>query len=579
MILGLDPATATIRPEFATKYLALILARHPTLNGAAGRPEPEFYTRPLRDVAEILRERFDKTGEVPSPESFMEFVRSRLKKPAEYDLLFKCVTEITRADVSDPETTIQLVETQTYNARLYAPLRALFEQFSVATRQNMRADLSEFATILLADTIPQETSEPVVANPESAPRMDLSAILPSSGFLPEWLEITRGETDASDEILVACGLAAAAGAIGKQFYVNWGRRRVYPHLWIMLYGPSSITRKSTGIDYAREATDAAKGEWIAPAQGSPEGLFEWLEEVGGSGLQVAYELSAWLGQASQAYMAGYKQTLTQLFDSPPDWRHRRTRKKAAKKDGAEADGKIADEVVIDRPALTILGATTPRWFRDSLSESDTEGGFLPRWCVVPVLARRRAKRCDPPERNDAAWEKLGASLAALRTEGTDTPMRLDGPARLLFRTFVRDNPEGRGEVLDAFTARSETYALKFACLYAAMRAAPMIQAEDMRRALALCRYVHASAEFVVRGELALTKGQQARQKVLRLIREQGTIPHSALLQRSGMLKKQFDEVIETLAEEGLLAVEQVRKGQRGPTRKTYRLVVEKPEAG
>jgi hypothetical protein len=140
---------------------------------------------------------------------------------------------------------------------------------------------------------------------------------------------------------------------------------LYPDLWVILLGQSTLARKTVSIRIATEILPEAAHQ--LPQSWSPEGLQEALSESP-EGYMVSDEAAGFLESIKKkSFMVETTEVMCKLFDCP-DYFSRQLRR-----------GKIEARNVY----ISLLGATTLYNYSQSVTEGDIKSGFWARF--IPVL--------------------------------------------------------------------------------------------------------------------------------------------------------------------------------------------------
>jgi len=145
---------------------------------------------------------------------------------------------------------------------------------------------------------------------------------------------------------------------------------IYTNVYISINGKSSLSRKSTVIKKTDEVLRRANPSIIdsrIPTEFSPEAFIEHMSRYPHA-CWVRDEAAGLLAAMEKNYMAGFKETLMQLYDCAPIHRLLRT-----KRSGGENDFRIDD------PYLNMIWATTDAALAANTSMNDTLSGFLARF--------------------------------------------------------------------------------------------------------------------------------------------------------------------------------------------------------
>ena len=355
-------------------------------------------------------------------------------------------------------------------------------------------------------------------------------------------------TDAPREYLIACGLATLCACVENRVWLSFGGERLYPNLWILILGPSSFFRKSTCISKARKTLrriySGDRDGPIGPDESSREALLKRMSERGQLLLMYS-EFSGALAQFSRDYMAGTKEFLTDMYDSPESY---------TRLVGAQT-------FTIRDACVSILAASQTDWFLEKLKGGDIRGGFLARFSFWPAFEKKRFLAV-PPEPDLRLGNQLAATLNKVRdVRGAAV---LSGPARERYTAWLEGHEHelhgtNRASDLSAFWSRLSVMALKFAVLFqVAEQQSLTVGVSALESSLTLTAYLKRALSHLFQEEFAFTRDMQDRQRVLRLIRNRGAISFRDLLRASSLLKRQLDPVLETLTAEG-----QIRRGKDG----------------
>lgn len=384
----------------------------------------------------------------------------------------------------------------------------------------------------------------------------LGEAMPRTGWLSNYLQAVTPLTDTPVEFSLASGLCAIAAALGNSlWFETWGQR-VYPHVWAVLVAPSSFWRKSTAINMAERVLREADETRVLPSDFSREKLLEELQ-ARPIGLLTLKEFGGFLATIGRDYMAGTKEMLTELYDGPD--RYTRSLK--------------AQTWIVERPAISLLAATTLDWLESRITDGDLRGGFLGRFLFITATTKSSPKgltgAMDPGRR---LWLRDG--LIDL-TRVQPGPVRLLPPARDRYEAWM-DGWESEvtgshhSTDLTGFAVRLQTYALKVAMLHQASVAltdeGPVdeIALPAMDAAIAYCRLLWRNVSALVDEEIAI--GREAKElRRLRGMVGQG-IARSELLRLSKMKARDFDQLLDTLVQSGEVTRRRVRASEVGLAR-------------
>jgi hypothetical protein len=160
--------------------------------------------------------------------------------------------------------------------------------------------------------------------------------------------------------------------------IAWGAAQYSLDLWILLLSGSGGGR-STVLGLARPILDAAQLQPIERDShwGSPQALYQQMAE-NPCGLFTWGEMSEKLKLLGEPRFGGAKQWITDRFDNfriPDSIAYRETGLK-------ERD--TPPIIFPHAPRINILATSSDAWFFGNLAQSDSAGGFVPRWMIIRV---------------------------------------------------------------------------------------------------------------------------------------------------------------------------------------------------
>jgi hypothetical protein len=200
---------------------------------------------------------------------------------------------------------------------------------------------------------------------------------PADHYLTRWIKYAGTRTDAAHEYHEAAALVLlASGTPNVRARLAPYPRGLPTNLYTLLIGDSTTSRKSTSESFARDAQGTAIPGSLCADHFSPEGFVEQLAGRSADSTTLYIdEFGELLGKLHHAkHMAGLRGLLLTVYGGE-DYTYRRHSKRS--KSGI----KLEDQDQIERPHLSILGATTPAIF-DTLLEQDVTCGLLPRFGIV-----------------------------------------------------------------------------------------------------------------------------------------------------------------------------------------------------
>ena len=356
----------------------------------------------------------------------------------------------------------------------------------------------------------------------------------------------RGEpiTDAPDIYHLFSFLTVIGALLEKRTFIYYSSKRVYPNLWVVLVGKSSLFRKSTSISLALKLVERTNNSLLLPTEFSLEKLFEILS-TSPIGLFQIDEFSNFFHQFHRSYMSGGTSFFLQLYEN--DITIRRYLREG--------------EYEIKYPCLSILSATTLEGISESLKEREIRTGLLPRFNFVVALKKEK-EIAYPDILSFTRFSDLVEKLKKLLSEqsGTNEKKLREGAVRT-YTDFVKDKSEKlRNTELGPFLTRIFTTILKLSLIFSFLGRKNFIDREDMEASCECGNVLIKSAEVVL-NQLCWTPFQEKRKKVIEAILEykQDWISRTDLIRKTRLSSSELNSVIKTLLDEDLIEFDR-RKG-------------------
>jgi hypothetical protein len=384
----------------------------------------------------------------------------------------------------------------------------------------------------------------------------LRRVVGSEGFLLDYVSYATELTDAPTEFQIVGGLVALAVAAGNRVYFDQWGGRIFPNLWIVLISPSGWFRKSTAMNISKRLLiDAGLGEHIYPSQWSREALLD-LVASRPAGLLSHGEFGSFLAMLGRDYMAGAKEDLTELFDSPPLY-ERKLR-------GGNGSAKI------QYPAISLLAGTVIDWLTGRIREGDVRGGFLARFLFVTATKKTRWLGLTPAadaQRKNALVRHL-AAVAKLSGAVELEPIRR--PFEDWLKRHEAEEPDPN---LTGFYARLGTYALKIAVLLELAAPTPSLtlSTTSWERAAAMMEYLRQHVTRLVQDQVTASPYQAKRAAVLQQIRKRKGLLHGELLAATKLPMRELEDILKALQADGSIETTTTEPGPKGgrPGRRYY----------
>lgn len=408
------------------------------------------------------------------------------------------------------------------------------------------------------------TGAPASASLPVAPDLDRAMDLflpqlPESAWTP-WAHLYREavgpSTEAADEFHYVALLTVIGAVLGRSVSVACGRP-LHPNLYALLIGPSG-DRKSTAAEAAlRLLRQVAPEVLLLNGVGSQEGLMERMEgaetgkELHSRTLLFVDEMAALLKKGRRESSGSLLEFITEIFHGP-DFKTHSTRSRA---------------IHLEKPTLSILGASTPTWLEAALEEEDILGGFGNRFVYVTAPPKPDNPLPDLPDahrlRALSEWIRGVARAPARVMTWAPGSLELWSDFYREWRRFLAGQPERTTAIL----RRIDLYILKFACINAVMDETTQIGPAHLTAAMDLGRFL-ADCSHRILGDLAAPRDCRLE----RLIEQKlqvcaGSMKRKSLRQALGgrITGEKLDRILRAMERNGIIR-QMEDHGTRGPSR-------------
>lgn len=413
---------------------------------------------------------------------------------------------------------------------------------------------------------------------------------PQEGWLSNFVSYGLSVTDANKELLLAGGLAALSGSVGKLIAMpHFGARNLYPNLWVCTLAPHGRHRKSTVISLVRSFLQKV-GMWnILPDEVTPEKLISEMQSHNATGTFAMNEMASFLALANRSYQGGFKPMLANWYDVPTQY----TKKKMT---GTEAE----KELIIKEPYITIFGGSTLEWFLEATDPTDVLGGLFSRMIFIPLTEKKREKVLWPDQlsgRETMPENELASDLRRRinylqELTGNGEPVIFNvspkTKARHIYYRWTRSmdkEVEDSAEInkIGGFAERLQTVAKKIALLVELARpeftdilkdkievnkdqVIIEIAPESIELSVSFVNEAWRVTKLLVERRFVHDPFARMFQKTLEIVYENGKIQRSTLLRKLHVRARDLNELQKTLKDAGYIDIVKVRhEGSDKPT--------------
>jgi len=379
-----------------------------------------------------------------------------------------------------------------------------------------------------------------------------------TNFVENYVDWAKDLTEAPPLFHYYIAYSILSQVIGCKITSSGADYDLAPNLWTVLIGPSGMARKSTALNLGerilRQVNDepdpALNGSgpyWKLPDEGSRESFFDAFKnnldpETGNTeGMLIYDEFATLMNNLDKKYNAGFIGNLTSIYGQKT-FRNRIGR------------GDKAEEILIRRPYLNILAATTIDWFSSNLDDMKIRGGFLPRFNIIYVEEPTKTRIHWRPQPNIIDETALVNELKAFK-ENPKGIMKYDDEAFAIHKEFYaktrNDQDKLKDPSLSPFITRRLTDLHKFSLMNAVMRAnTTLANAEDIRAAIRTIGFIIEHTTKVISDKMHFTRFSKSKHDIYMFIKkEKNGVSHSEVLRFTKMKARDFEDIIKTLIED------------------------------
>lgn len=363
--------------------------------------------------------------------------------------------------------------------------------------------------------------------------------IPSDSFIGKYMQMASAlETSQSYDFWSACWVLGTC--VGRGVYVPRPHAPVYLNWYCMLVAESGVTRKSTAVRMARDIVSHHIGvDHMVEGKSTPTYLFERLSRTPHLAVNVS-ELVTFLGK--ETYMIDLPALLTDLYDCPEQ---------------RQAGSSTKGAMVIDKPYLTFLSASTPSWLLGAVNPSVIEGGFTSR-CMF-ILDEAPKRRISWPEDVHGKEDVYDTLAETVRRAQAVATIDLLPAARRRFDTWYRQRDiHTDSAFLASFLAREDSHVLRMAATLAINDDTLAIDRKHIDQAIKLIAQAKASGLTIFTGGGAVIKLANGIDRIIKMLVEAGGtgVGHTPMYAgcRHFMSSNDFKVVVDYMHELNMLAV-------------------------
>lgn len=371
--------------------------------------------------------------------------------------------------------------------------------------------------------------------------------IPKVGWLGKYMKFT-GNLEICSRFRFFSACCAMGAAINNKVWLQRGDPgllpRLMPNPWVVLLAPPGRGHKSTAINMACNALQAAcsearvladklTSEYLVKSLSAPRTQKDIIR-IGprdATGLIKASELSVFFGR--QQYNVGLINLITDLYDFREEW-----------KGGTIGRG----NEVLRNVCISILGGSTPVWLQQMLPDDAFTGGFMSRFILVEMPPSYFKKIAHPKKPDGLEWSHIVKGLAEIEHTARGEMHWTESSLEKYERVYNDNAPTGDPQH-DAYREREPEQVIKLGMLLAINRGSLDIDGEDVEVAYRLIRVLR--DEINPRIERLTTHPRmQLVQEMKDVLRLHGILNESELMDKMyrslSMGERQFYEALAIL---------------------------------
>ena len=385
----------------------------------------------------------------------------------------------------------------------------------------------------------------------------------------EYKDWGEAVTDAPPQYHELACFVALSALISGGLSLETSFGEVRPHLWGLVLGESTLTRKTTAMRMAMDIISTFDEELILAHEGSPEGILSQIS-LRPNKVSILYrdEVAGLFDSFNKKdYLAGLPETFTLLYDVPK--RLSRVLRK--------------EVITVSEPYFIFFGGGIRDKVYSLLTEEYVLSGFIPRFLIVSgENDLERIRPIGPPTAGtDALKQKVINNMGELKVNyNLMAQIQIgDQSALIQSKTIGKMTPDAwqyNAEVekklrdvasaspiadmaLPAFTRMSISL-LKMGMLVAASRREAIdnelvVEKRDLEQA---AWYIQRWGKYTIEliYQAGKPHGERMLEMIFQMIRREPGILKSAIMRRKHLTRREINDFMDTLQDRGLVSAKQ-----------------------
>lgn len=371
--------------------------------------------------------------------------------------------------------------------------------------------------------------------------------LPPSHFICVFCDWCGNLTDGYEDYQIMGALWVLSSFCNYKVQVRLKQGTVRPNLFILIFGQSTKSRKSTVVQKTREVYEHVTGILLPNEDFSIEGYLESLDK-NPQQHHVRDEAAGLLAKIHKQYNEGYQEFECAVYDG-----------QSFKKTLASKGNKEPKEFNINDPYVTKFYATTPdNYIKYMQVEDFTCGREIRNLFCFPNYPKDKMPLALEEKTDEFRWLEVcdrASKIYDFIQDKKEITFSFD-PEALEYYSNITSKLEDEVDKIDddllcSAVGRSQIHILKIAMLLELGKEeiSTTITEESIEIAAgAVINYFIPTLTNVINRLQEDIKNNQVEKVISVLRRAGGSLQHTRALHNSKLKKKDFDEVIETLIE-------------------------------
>ena len=309
------------------------------------------------------------------------------------------------------------------------------------------------------------------------------------------------------------------------------------------------------MEYVNELQRYRSMRKVLPNKASWEACIDRIDDTGG-GVWLLSEFGAWLAMLESNHNRGFRQHLTELYDTPSYF---------------EDVTRTGGSKVLRRPFIGISGVSTMEFLHGLLGKDDAGSGFLARFMLFKPPVSEKIPFALPQKRTKIqelhSYRLLSEIYNQLDNISVSVEYNISPDAQKIFEDYHNDmflrfqeSNDSTKFVLDPFLKRWSPSVLKSAILFQYLidSESETIGESAVMAGISLSLYAEKCTRYLFERDLGESKAQRKQRKLIEYIATKGGSITRQQMISSKVLEGghgEYDYVVESLEHSGKLFME------------------------